>query len=138
MNKIRLLIILVILIGLLIPSTVSAAGSFYCSTLRLSGGSGTWADPWSCNTEPEFQALVTMICEQYNGGFLYQIFDGYYIVYEIAWLDGCEILSTNRYPGYPPDTGPEIAMPVILGIAAAGGASLVAVGSFMRRKKNSS
>jgi hypothetical protein len=138
MKKIRIFIIIAVLISLMIPATVSAAGSFYCSTLRASGGSGTWADPWACATEPQFAAIVDTICEQYIGGFLYQIFDGYYVVYEIEWDDGCEIISTNRYPGYPPDTGPDLPMPVILSIAAASGAALVLVGTVMRRRKHTS
>ena len=140
MKKIRILIIAAVLVALLIPASVSAAGVFYCSTLIETGGTGTWADPWACSTQDQFDHIVNdVICRQYGGGHLYEIFTDYYVYYQIEW-DGedCDVVYTSRYPGYPPDTGVELPMPLILSLAVAGGAALLLVGFILRRKKSTS
>jgi hypothetical protein len=137
MKKIRVLFVAAILIAVLIPVAVSAAGAFYCSTLISSGGNGTWAYPWACSTEAQLQNIIyDIICERYNGGHLYQIFSGYYLYHRIEWIGGeqrCTV-TTTEYPGYPPDTGVDLPLPLILGAVALAGVVLVGAGMMLRRK----
>lgn len=140
MNKIRTAIILAVLIGLLIPATVSAAGTFYCSDLIASGGNGTFAYPWACSTEQQFNQVVQVICNQYSGGNLYRIFIDSYVFYRIEWITQnnqrvCTIVYQSEYPGYPPNTGPDIPYPLVLGSAMTGGAVLILAGLALRKKR---
>lgn len=139
MSKIRIALVLSVLVGLLIPVGVSAAGTFYCSALKASGGSGTYQDPWACSSQTQLDNIIQdVICEDYGGGHLYQIYSGYYVYYRIEWFgqNECEIAFRSRYPGYPPDTGPNLPMPLIVGAAVAGGAILLGAGVVLRRKSS--
>jgi LPXTG-motif cell wall-anchored protein len=140
MKKIHIMILSAVLIAALIPATVSAAGVFYCSALKASGGAGTWANPWACSTDAQVNNLIETICLDYYGGHLYRIFDNYYVYYRIEWggvNTRCTVTST-RYPGYPPNTGVELPMPLMLAGGAALGLLLVGAGVFLRRGKPTS
>jgi hypothetical protein len=137
MSKLKIAVILAVLLGLLIPVGVSAAGAFYCSTLIGSGGYGTFSDPWACSTQAQLDYIVQdVICEHHAGGHLYQIYSGYYVYYRIDWYgpNECVIAYQTRYPGYPPDTGVDLPMPLVIGGAAAAGALLLVVGLMLRKK----
>ncbi|MBN1146960.1 MAG: hypothetical protein JXA78_06880 [Anaerolineales bacterium] len=137
MSKIRIAVILAVLFGLLIPVGVLAAGTFYCSALISSGGFGTFKDPWACSNASQLDYIVQdVICEQYGGGHLYRIYSGYYVYYRIEWYgqNECGITYQSRYPGYPPDTGVDLPMPLVVSAAAAAGALLLVVGLALRRK----
>ena len=141
MNKIRIAFILVMLVTLLIPITVQAAGTFYCSTLRSTGGDGTYSNPWACSTNAQFNNVVDTICNRYDGGHLYRIYSDHYVYYRIEWVtqnneNYCTITYQNEYPGYPPDTGPDIPMPLILSAVAGVGAILLVGGLMLRRKRS--
>lgn len=139
MNKIRIAIIVAALLGLLITTAVSAAGTFFCTDLVASGGNGSFRNPWACSTEQQFNQVVQVICNQYNGGNLYRIFIDRYIFYRIQWIFQndqrvCTIVYQSEYPGYPPNTGPGIPYPLVLGSAMLGGAVLIVAGLALRKK----
>jgi LPXTG-motif cell wall-anchored protein len=141
MKKFRILLILAVLVALMIPVAVQAAGTFYCSTLISSGGDGSYAYPWACSTNEQFNTIVyDYICERYGGGYLYRIYSGSYVYYQIEWIGGeqpyCDITYTMEYPGYPPNTGPDFPIPLLLGAAASVGLLLVGAGLVMRRRKS--
>lgn len=138
MKKIRILFIVAVIIASLIPVAVYAQGVWYCSTLIAEGGNGSYAYPWACGTNAQFDYIVyDVICEQHGGGFLYRIYSGSYVFYEIGSVDGgqCDIIYQNEFPGYPPDTGVELPMPLILGAVAVGGSALLLTGLALRRRK---
>lgn len=137
MSKIRIAVILAALLGLLIPTGVMAAGTFYCSTQLATGGDGTYSYPWACNSADQLNYVIQdVICEQYGGGHLYQIYSGYYVYYRIEWYgqNECVIAYQSRYPGYPPDTGVDLPMPLVIGGAMTAGALLLVVGLALRKK----
>lgn len=136
MNKMRLALIVALLMALMIPMTVQAAGVFYCSTLRASGGTGTYADPWACGTQAQIDTVVySYICNA-GGGWLYQIYANEYVYYRIEWVGKqCQITWQQRYPGYPPNTGVDIPMPLLVGGALTLGAVMVVGGVALRRRK---
>jgi hypothetical protein len=138
MKKIRLIAILAIMISLLIPGAVNAAGTFYCSTSVVAGGTGTLADPWACSDATQLQSVIDdEICDVYSGGDLYQIFPASYRYHVITWysVDDCRVTASYDYAGYPPSTGVEIGTPYIVGGVALLGAGLVATGLLIRRKR---
>jgi hypothetical protein len=140
MKKSRYLILILVFAALLIPATVYAAGTFYCSTLIAEGGNGSYAYPWACSTDAQFNHIVyDVICGQYGGGNLYRIYASSYVFYQIEWQTVenqavCTIVYQAEYPGYPPDTGVELPMPLIIGAAVAAGGALLLVGLVLRRK----
>jgi hypothetical protein len=139
MKKMRILIFVAALIALLIPTAVQAGGVFYCSTLYSQGGNGSYRYPWACADENQFNQIVNqVICAQYGGGYLYQIFADHYTYYRIEWVyatqRACQITFRADYPGYPPNTGPAFPLPLILGSAALLGAILLGAGLVLRRK----
>lgn len=140
MKKIHIILITALLIAVLIPVAVSAAGVFYCSANKSTGGAGTWANPWACSTNAQVDNLINIICYDYYGGHLYRIFDSYYVYYRIEWggvQTRCTVTSAE-YPGYPPNTGVELPMPLMLAGGAALGLLLVGAGVFLRRGKATS
>jgi LPXTG-motif cell wall-anchored protein len=79
--------------------------------------------------------VYDVICDQYGGGHLYRIYTGSYVYYRIEWVNQeCVIDFQNEYPGYPPDTGVDIPMPLVLSGAVAVGAILLAAGLLLRRR----
>ena len=136
--KKKLLIILIfgLLVALLIPATVSAAGSFYCSALKASGGVGTWSNPWACSTDAQLDDVVDTICNVYGGGHLYRIHSNYYVYYRIDYYgyNECIIGYQATYSGYPPDTGPDIPLPILITGGVGLGAILVVAGLLIRKK----
>jgi hypothetical protein len=138
MKKMRLIAILAILIAVLIPLSVSAAGTFYCSSSVTIGGSGTLVDPWACSDATQLDSVINdQICAIYNGGDLYQIFPSsyrYHVVTYYSSLD-CRVTATYDYAGYPPSTGVEVPTPYIVGGVALVGVGLVAAGLMIRRRK---
>lgn len=140
MKKIRVLLLAALLIAVLIPVAVSAAGVFYCSTLIGSGGNGSFANPWACSTNAQLQNIIQdIICTRYYGGNLYQIFSGYYVHHRIEWVAGrqtCTVTSTE-YPGFPPNTGVDLPLPLLLASVAVAGVALVGVGFLLKRKLTS-
>ena len=131
-----IILILSLLVALLIPATVSAAGSFYCSALKASGGAGTWSNPWACNSQAQLDDVVDTICDVYAGGHLYRIHSDHYVYYRIDYFGpyDCAIGYQATYPGYPPDTGPDIPIPILIMGGIAVGALLVVAGLLIRRK----
>jgi len=136
MKKIRILLVAAVLVAVLIPAAASAAGVFYCSAYKASGGAGTWANPWACQSDAQVANLIDQICLQYNGGHLYRIFSNSYVYYRIEWggvQTRCTVTSAE-YPGYPPNTGVDLPLPLMLGIGASVGILLVGAGMMLRRK----
>lgn len=142
MKNFRIFLIVSVLVALLIPMTVHAAGTFYCSALLSSGGNGTWASPWACSSEAQLNTVIyDYICARYGGGHLYRIFAGSYVYYRIDWVPGtqtCTIGYTAEFPGYPPNTGPDLPLPLILAAGGAAGAVLLVAGLTLRRKARES
>lgn len=138
MKKYRIIAVLAIMIALLIPGAVNAAGTFYCSTSVAVGGSGTLIDPWACSDATQLQSVVDdQICAIYSGGDLYQIFPASYRYHVVTWysVDDCRITASYDYAGYPPSTGLEIGTPFIVGGVALLGAGLVTAGLLIRRRR---
>jgi len=138
MKKYRLIAALAIMIALLIPGVVTAAGTFYCSSSVTTGGTGTLTDPWACSDDTQLQSVIDdQICDIYNGGDLYQLFPASYRYHVITWysMDDCRVTATYDYAGYPPSTGIEVGTPYIVGGVALLGAGLVAAGLLIRRKR---
>jgi len=140
MKKMRILMVAAVLIVLLIPFSVQAAGTFYCSALLASGGHGTYASPWACSTQAQLDTVIyDYICNGYGGGTLYRILATSYVYYRIEWIPGsqtCQITYTAEYPGYPPNTGPELPLPLMIAGGVAVGAILVVAGLTLRRKEH--
>ena len=138
MKKFRMIIIFSVLVALLIPGTVSAAGVFYCSTTDATGGDGSYDDPWACTDAAELDIVINdQICDIYTGGYLYQVFPDSYRYHVVTWysVDDCRVTSTVDYAGIPPYTGVEVPTPYIVAGAVVLGAGLLVAGIFLRRKK---
>jgi hypothetical protein len=138
MKKKNIVAILAILIAVLIPITVSAAGTFYCSSSVTTGGTGTLTDPWACSDDTQLASVINdQICDIYSGGDLYQIFPGSYRLHVVTWyaVDDCRVTATYDYAGYPPSTGVDLPTPYIVGAAALVGAGLIAAGYFIIRRR---
>jgi hypothetical protein len=139
MNKLRVALVIAVLVALMVPVTALAAGTYYCSTLLTSGGNGTYNYPWSCVDQEQLDYVIyDRICNV-GGGYLYQIYSGYYVYYVIEWVNGqCTITHQTRHDGYPPNTGVDLPMPLLVGIAVGGGLVLVVAGLALRRKSTAS
>lgn len=138
MKKFRILAIFAILVAIIIPTTVSAAGTFYCSSTVTTGGTGTLSDPWACSDATQLDSVINdQVCDIYSGGDLYQLFPNSYRYHVVTYysVTDCRVTATYDYAGYPPYTGVNIATPYIVGIVALAGAGLVAAGFFIRRKR---
>ena len=137
MKKLRYVLIAVILLAMLIPFTVQAAGTFYCSASSSNTGSGTFGNPWGCSTQQELDYVInTLICSQYGGGVLYRLFPTSYVYYDIVYTVGaaCTIRFQAEYPGRPPRTGVNLPAPLIASLAVAGALVIGGVGLVLRRK----
>lgn len=107
---------------------------YYCSATRTSGGSGTYYDPWACSNDAQLRTVTDTIC-RLGGGTLFQIFTGYYVIHYVNYSpNGCQVVTDGEYPGYPPNTGPDLPLPLIIGGVAAVGLLLVGAGLVLRRK----
>jgi hypothetical protein len=138
MKKFRIFLLLAVFVAVLIPITASAGGVFYCSASVASGGNGTYAYPWACSTDDQLEYVVDdLICGDYYGGYLYQIFSTSYTYRVITWYgtDDCEVTYTAEYAGYPPYSGVEVPTPYIVGAAALVGAGMLAAGLIWRQKR---
>ena len=138
MKKLRLVAILAILIAVMIPVAVSAAGTFYCSTSVATGGTGTLIDPWACSDATQLDSVISdQICDVYTGGDLYQVFPSSYRYHVVTWysVDDCRVTATYDYAGYPPSTGPDVPTPYIVGAVALVGVGLVAAGYVIIRRR---
>ena len=138
MKKLRIIAILAILIAILIPVTVSAAGVFYCSTSITVGGTGSYTDPWACSDDAQLDTVINdYICDTHGGGYLYQIFPDSYRYHVITWYSDvdCRVTATTDYAGYPPSTGVDLPIPLVVGGIAVLGAGLGTAGILLRRKK---
>lgn len=136
MYKLRIAILVALVVALMVPFSVQAAGVFYCSTLRSGGGIGTYADPWGCANAEQFNYVVyDVICAR-GGGWLYEIYDGAYVYHRIEWVNRqCSITWSQRYPGYPPNTGVNLPMPLLVGLAASAGIVMIVGGVALRRRQ---
>ena len=136
MKKLQISLIIATLLALLVPSAVFASYNVYYCSYDVEGfEDGSYDYPWSCETEEEFNDIVDYICTQ-GGGVLYEVVEGGYYRNMIEW-DGrsCEIVETDFYQGYPPDTGITLPPPLMLSAALALGLSLFAVGLVIYRKR---
>ena len=137
MKKLRYVLIVAILLAVVIPFTVQAAGTFYCSASYSNNGSGSYADPWGCSTQQELDYVInTLICGRYGGGVLYRLFPTSYVFYDIVWSTDqvCTIRFQAEYPGRPPRTGVNLPAPLIATLAVAGALVIGGVGLVLRRK----
>jgi len=137
MKKLRFVLVVAVLLALLVPFTVQAAGTFYCSASYSGGGSGTYADPWGCSTQQELDYVInTLICGRYGGGVLYRLFPTSYVFYDIVYIagQGCTIRFQAEYPGRPPSTGVNLPAPLVATLAVAGALVIGGVGLALRRK----
>lgn len=139
MKKIRIIVIVAVLIAVLIPIAVNAGGLFYCSNSITSGGSGSYNNPWACSTADQLDYVINdRICDTYHGGYLYQIFTNSYRYNVITWYSAsdCRVTYSADYSGYPPYTGVEVPVPIIIGVVALVGTGMLVAGLALRRKKN--
>jgi hypothetical protein len=136
MYKLRIAIVVSILLALVAAATASAAGAFYCSEAKSSGGNGTFNNPWGCSTENQFQnEVVHTVCTVYHGGDIYRVRLGGYTWYRYSWVDGqCRLINQQDFRGYPPNTGVNFPMPMIIGLAVAAAAVLIVAGVYLRRR----
>jgi LPXTG-motif cell wall-anchored protein len=137
MNKLRVAIFMALILALIVPFTAQAATYvYYCSTLRSGGGSGSYADPWGCANADQFNYVVNDVICPAGGGWLYQVYDGYYTYHRIEWVNRqCSITWTQQYRGYPPNTGVTLPMPLLVGLVGAAGVVLIVGGLVLRRRK---
>lgn len=137
MKKLRVVLVVAVLLALLIPFTVQAAGTFYCDSAVSGGGSGTFGAPWGCSTTQDLDYVInTLICGQYGGGVLYRLFPTSYVYYDIVYTVGaaCTVRFTAEYPGRPPRTGVNLPAPVVASLAVFGALVVGCVGLVLRRK----
>ena len=107
---------------------------YYCSATRTSGGNGTYYDPWACSNQTQLNTATDTIC-RLGGGTLYRIFTGYYVIYYVNYTaNGCTVTQDGEYTGYPPNTGPDVPLPLIIGGVVAIGLLFVAAGLMLRRR----
>ena len=137
--KARILLIGLIALALAVMPLINVQAQqspwYYCSVTRTSGGSGTYYDPWACSSEMQMGTVTDTIC-RLGGGTLYRIYTGYYVIYYINYSpNGCQVVPDGEYPGYPPNTGPDLPMPLIIGGVVFVGLVLVAAGLMLRRKR---
>ena len=139
MKAVRVYIVAITILAVfMLPMAVSAAGTFYCSALKTSGGTGTYADPWACSNDQQLNDVIyNKVCAYYGGGNLFRIDNGFYDFYTIVKTadGGCAITVQIRYSGYPPNTGINLSTPMVLGLAAGAGALLLAGGLVLRRRR---
>ena len=128
-------LIVLALVAMPMSSAMAQTGPwYYCSATRTTGGSGTYYDPWACSSEMQLGTVTDTICSL-GGGSLYRIYTGYYVIYYVNYTpNGCEVVTGGEYPGYPPNTGPDLPMPLIIGGVASVGLLLVAGGLLLRRR----
>ena len=136
--KAHIPLILLVVFALVAMPMVNAQAQtgpwYYCSATRTSGGSGTYYDPWACSNSTQLNTVTDTIC-RLGGGTLYRIYTGYYVIYYVNYTaNGCTVVQDGEYTGYPPNTGPDIPLPLIIGGVAAVGLLLVAAGLLLRRK----
>jgi hypothetical protein len=137
MKKLRVVLVVAVLLALLIPITVMAAGTFYCDASSSVNGNGTFANPFGCSNQQELDYVInTLICNQYGGGVLYRLFPTSYVYYDIVYTVGaaCSIRFTAEYPGRPPRTGVNLPAPVVASLAVFGALVIGGVGLVLRRK----
>ena len=138
-RNILLIAVFAVMIVGMVPSSVDAAGTFYCSTSVLTGGTGTLSDPWACSDATQLDTVINdQICDLYSGGDLYQLFPDSYRYHVVSWYSAtdCRVTATYDYAGYPPSTGVDLATPYVIGIVAFVGVGLVAAGYFILRRRN--
>lgn len=138
--KTRILLIGLLALALAVLPLMNAQAQqgpwYYCSATRTSGGSGTYYDPWACSNDAQLTDVTNTIC-RLGGGSLYRIFTGYYQIYYINYSpNGCSVVPGGEFPGYPPNTGPDIPMPLIIGGVVLVGLLLIAGGLLLRRNKS--
>ncbi len=140
MKRRSIVLLVVLVLALAIPVTVYAAGYYYCTTLLTSpGGNGTFNYPWGCSTNDQLNHVIYDLICSYGGGVLYQIYSDSYVYYQIAWVGNvCQITFQARYPGYPPNTGVEFPLPLVVGVAIGAAILLVVVGLLFRRRSMAS
>ena len=136
--KARIALIALVVLALaampLISAQAQAGPWYYCSATRTSGGSGTYYDQWACSNESQFGTVTDTIC-RLGGGTLFRIYTGYYVIYYVNYTpNGCQVVTDGEYTGYPPNTGPDLPAPLIIGGAVSVGLLLVAGGLLLRRK----
>jgi len=135
MNKIRIAVFVALVLALVVPFSAQAAGVFYCSALYNSGGIGTYANPWACPDQASPNHIINDIICPAGGGWLYQIQAGAYEYFRIEWVNNqCTVTYQQRYYGYPPNTGVNLPMPLLVGSVAGFGALLIVGGVFLRRR----
>ncbi len=140
MKKLHYFLLLAILMALLIPASVSAAGTFYCSTSLTVDGDGSYANPWACPDATELDKVVNdYICDTYFGGYLYEIYPDSYRYHVVTYYstDDCRVTSTLDYAGLPPSTGVNVPSPYIIGSITLLGLGLIGGGIYLRRKRSS-
>jgi len=138
-RNILLIAVFAVMIVGMVPSSVDAAGTFYCSTSVTTGGTGTLSDPWACSDATQLDIVINdQICDLYSGGDLYQLFPDSYRYHVVTWYSAtdCRVTATYDYAGYPPSTGVDLATPYVIGIVAFVGVGLVAAGYFILRRRN--
>jgi len=136
MNRIRIAILVALVLALVLPFSVQAAGVYYCSTVyNITGGNGTYGNPWACPDQASLNHIINDVICPAGGGWLYQISSGSYVYYRIEWVNNqCSITYQQRYYGYPPNTGVNLPMPILVGSVAGFGALLIFGGVFLRRR----
>ncbi len=135
MSKFRIALLVALLFAIALPFSAQAAGVYYCTTLRASGGSGTYADPWACPDDVTFNRWINdAICPS-GGGWFYRIYADSYVYYRVDIVNKqCVTTLIQRYWGYPPNTGVTLPMPFVVGGVAGVGALLIVGGVFLRRR----
>jgi len=137
--KARILFFALIALALAVMPLVNVQAQtgpwYYCSATRTSGGSGTYYDPWACSSEMQLGNVTDTICSL-GGGTLFRIFTGYYVIYYVNYTpNGCQVVPDGEYTGYPPNTGPDVPTPLIIGGVVSVGLVLVGAGLMLRRKR---
>ena len=139
MYKLRFALLAALVLALVIPVSVSAAGVFYCSALTASGGNGSYNSPWACPDQAAVDSLIyNTICPVYGGGTLYQILAGGYVQYNITYTYQQCTYTYTRHPGYPPNTGVDIPAPLLVSLAVGAAALLIVAGLWLRRRSTAS
>lgn len=110
----------------LLPLTVRADNTYFCSASVSEGGNGSATSPWACADETQLEAAINTVCAN-GGGTLLRSLGEDFVTYAVQPVEnaGCTVTSEVS-PGQPPTAGGDsLLSPVLLAVGVIGVAALI-------------